>query len=106
MPFNSHFGPNPLPDSVVLFIASTMTALFMLYREKAFALTSTQHEHQKKGPYIKPPSEYRTKSAAPSIKVVAQGSDAAEMTGRTIEGYFKDLLTYSSYDYTDTALMI
>ena len=83
---NSPFSTHVVPDSVVMFFAVTVTSLFLMYREKAHYLKTTSPAHKKKVPYVKPPKEFRSTSAAPSIKVVAKGN-TEELTGHTLEGY-------------------
>mmetsp|Transcript_8970 Transcript_8970/g.13483 ORF Transcript_8970/g.13483 Transcript_8970/m.13483 type:complete len:544 (+) Transcript_8970:45-1676(+) len=81
----------PIPDSVALFFASTITSLYMIYRAKVNTMKEDirLHIQYKKQPYIVPPQDIRRTSAAPSIKVVS-GAGNEDLKGKSIQGFAID----------------
>jgi hypothetical protein len=85
-------SPNFIPDSAVLFFASTVTGLFLVYRAKVQRLKieskekgSTLGSGGSRAPYQPPPKDIRQTSPAPSIKVVGSVGDQS-LHGEVLEG--------------------
>jgi 6-phosphofructokinase 1 len=78
---------NFIPDNVILFFASTVTGLFLIYRAKVLKLLVDNKKVPRKEPYLRPTMTRRPSLPGPSIQRLTSFSSDPTLEGEVLEGY-------------------